>query len=140
MSTPTIQTKIRKAIEGRVSSLPMAATYPIRWTDGPTFEPEPTDRYLRCTWTPNATQRELIGSKTPHRRPGVLQIDVFLPRHLDSARAVEIAGQVAEHFPADLRMAFHGAKVSVTKAPSVMGVFTDTHHQVPAVIEVEANE
>ncbi|MFC3704477.1 phage tail terminator-like protein [Devosia honganensis] len=143
MSAPTIETKISEAIRARVATLPMASTYEIVWTDGPlpagkqTYTPDPLTRYLRVTWTPNQTQRQFIGSNDPHRRPGVLQIDVFGTVSQGSARAIEVAGQVAQHFYTDLAMVFMGARVRVMKAPSIGPVFVDTHLQVPVLIELE---
>lgn len=143
MSTPTVETKISEAIRARVASLPMAATYTIAWTDGPlpagkqTYTPDPLKRYLRVTWTPNQTQRQFIGSNDPHRRPGVLQIDVFGTVSQGSARAIEVAGQVAQQFPVDLALTFMGAKVRVMNSPSVGPVFVDTHIQVPVLVELE---
>lgn len=145
---PSIETRISKAIRARVATLPMASTYEIVWTDGPlpkkpdgepetSYTPDPLKRYLRVTWTPNATQRQFIGSNDPHRRPGVLQINVFGTVSQGSARAIEVAGQVAQHFPADLVLTFMGAKVRVMTAPSVGPVFVDTHIQVPVLIELE---
>lgn len=142
MAVPSIETKIAEAIKARVASLPMAAQYTIVWTDGPlpagqqSYTPSPTQRYLRCTWTPNQTQRQFIGSKDPHRRPGVLQIDVMGLKTQASAVAREVAGQVALHFPADLKMSFGGAKVRVLRDPSVFAPFIDTHIQVPVSIEL----
>lgn len=147
--TPSIETRISEAIRARVATLPMAASYEIVWTDGPlpkkpdgepetSYTPDPLKRYLRVTWTPNQTQRQFIGSNDPHRRPGVLQIDVFGTVSQGSARAIEVAGQVAQHFPADLVLTFMGAKVRVMKAPSIGPVFVDTHLQVPVMVELEA--
>lgn len=148
MTAPTIETKISEAIRARVASLPMAATYTIVWTDGPlpkkpngepetSYTPDPRKRYLRVTWTPNQTQRQFIGSKDPHRRPGVLQIDVFGTVSQGSPRAIEVAGQVAQHFPADLKLSFSGVKVRVLRAPSVFAPFIGAHVQVPVVVELE---
>ncbi|KKB09406.1 phage tail terminator-like protein [Devosia chinhatensis] len=144
MSVPSIETKIAEAIKARVATLPMVEQYTIVWTDGPlpagqnTYTPSPAQRYLRCTWTPNQTQRQFIGSKDPHRRPSMLQIDVMGLKTQASPVAREVAGQVALHFPADLRMAFQGIETRVTKAPSALAPFIDTHIQVPVVIELEA--
>lgn len=135
---PSIETKIFQAIKARVETLPMKAAYPIVWTDGPAYLPNPTQPYLRCTWLPNKTERQFIGSKDPQRRPGILQIDVMGTKAQGSGVAREVAGQVAAHFPADLRLFFQGVKVSVTKAPSVLGSFIDTHIQVPVQIEVNS--
>lgn len=140
---PSIETRIAEAIRARVASLPMAAQYQIVWTDGPlsagqqSYTPTPTQRYLRCTWTPNQTQRQFIGSKEPHRRPGVLQIDVMGLKTQSSGVAREVAGQVAQHFPADMKLNFEGVKVRVMRDPSVLAPFIDTHVQVPVSIELE---
>lgn len=138
MSVPSIETKIEMAIRNRVASLPMATTYPIVWSSGPgTYTPSPTQPYLRCTWIPNQTERRFIGSNDPHRRPGVLQVDVMDTLARGSLVARETAGQVALHFATDLRMHFDGVSVRVIKAPSVGPAFIDTHVQVPTVIELE---
>jgi hypothetical protein len=136
MSVPSIETKIYQAIKARVEALPMKATYDIVWSDGAGYSPSPTKPYLRCTWTPNTTQRQFIGSKEPHRRPGVLQIDVMDTKTRGSGVARETAGQVAAHFPADMRLTFMGAKVRVLREPSVFEPFIDTHIQVPVSIEL----
>lgn len=136
MSTPSIETKIFQAIKARVTSLPMTDRYPIVWTDGPDYIPNPTRSYLRATWTPNAAQRNFIGSGEPHTRAGVLQIDVFGTKSQTSGVAREVAGQVAAHFPTDMRLAFEGVKVRVVKAPSVYAPFIETHIQVPVEIEL----
>ena len=142
MPVPSIETKIEMALLNRVSSLPMIATYPIVWSTGPgTYAPSPTQPYLRCTWTPNSTQRRTTGSREPSGRPGVLQIDVMDTKTRGSIVAKEAAGQVALHFPADHVMRFHDTRVKVSKAPSVLGPFIGTTHvQVPIEIEVEAYE
>lgn len=150
MSTPTVETKIYQAIRNRVASLPMASTYAIVWTDGPlpkkpdgtpetSYTPDPTKRYLRATWIPNQTQRMFIGSSDPHRRPGILQIDVFATVAQGSGVAREVAGQIAAHFGTDLTMTFLGLKARVLKAPSVGPVFVGTHIQVPVTVEIETN-
>lgn len=136
MSAPSIETKIYQAIKARVEALPMKATYPIVWTDGSAYSPNPNQPYLRCTWAPNTTQRQFIGSQDPHRRPGVLQIDVMGTKVQGSGVAREAAGQVAAHFPADMRLRFMDVKVRVISDPSVFATFIDTHIQVPVSIEL----
>lgn len=135
---PSVETSIFQAIKARVDTLPMKAAYPIKWVTE-NYEPTPTQPYIRATWMPNRNQRLLIGSNDAHRRPGILQLDVFgkvMVNGEDVAR--EIAGQVAAHFPDDLEMHFQGIKVRVTKAPDVGPSFVDKHIQIPVSIEVEA--
>lgn len=146
--TPSVETRIFEAIKARVNALPMVGAgkpYELAWTsgDGPlensvggAYTPSPSKGYLRCTWTPNQTQRQLIGSKAPHRRPGILQIDVMGTKAQGSGVAREVAGQVAAHFPADMRLRFMDVKVRVISDPSVFAPFIDNHVQVPVSIEL----
>lgn len=140
---PSIETKIAEAIKARVASLPMASTYQIVWTDGPlpagqeSYTPSPTQRYLRCTWTPNRASREgRVASDLPALRMGVLQIDVMGLKSQGSGVAREAAGQVAAHFPLDHCMPFMGVSVRVMDPPSVLAPFIDTHIQVPVIVEL----
>lgn len=141
--TPSIETRIAEAIKARVASLPMVSQYQIVWTDGPlpsgqqSYTPTPTQRYLRCTWTPNRASREgRVASDLPALRMGVLQIDVMALKTQGSGVAREVAGQVAAHFPLDFCMPFMGVSVRVMEPPSVLAPFIDTHVQVPVTIEV----
>lgn len=145
MSVPSIETRIFEAIKARVASLPMASSYDIVWTagdnlmetgSGASYAPSPTKRYLRCTWTPNATQRRFLKGTDPHQRMGVIQIDVMGLKSQSTGVAREAAGQVAAHFPADQPMRFMGAQLRVMKAPAVFSPIVGTHVQVPVQIEV----
>lgn len=136
MSVPSIETKIYQAIKARVETLPMKSAYPIVWTDGAAYLPNPAQPYLRCTWLPNKTERQFIGSKDPHRRPGILQIDVMGTKAQGSGVAREVAGQVAAHFPADMRLRFMDVKVRVLRDASVFSPFIDSHIQVPVSIDL----
>ncbi len=140
---PSIETRIFEAIKARVEALPMASSYDVAWTSGETtlvngsgspYTPVPTKRYLRCTFTPNATQRPLIGSRERNTRPGILQIDVMGTVAQGAGVAREAAGQLAQHFPADRKLTFMGTKVRITKDPTVYRPIVGTHIQVPVEI------
>lgn len=149
MAAPTIQTKIRKAIEARVASLPMVKAgqpYDLVWSvgdsivtvAGASYIPSPTKPYLRVTWNPNRASREgRVSSSLPVRRMGVLQIDVFDTKARGPGVATETAGKIAEHFPLDYCMSFMGVGVRVMEPPSVLAPFIDTHIQVPVTIETD---
>lgn len=137
MSVLSIETRIFEAIAAKVRALKLSTAHEIVWTEGDETNLTPSKRYLRCTWTPNQTQRVFVGSNEPHWRPGVLQIDVLVPTSVSSGVAREQAGQIAAQFNTDLSMTFMGIKVKVLKAPSVLSVFKDTHVQVPVIIELE---
>lgn len=138
MSVPSVETKIIEAIRARVALLPMIASYPIVWMTDTTYTPNPDDAFLRCSWSPNQTQRMVIDSDGPHQRLGVLQIDVMGRKTQAAGVTNEVAGQVAAHFPADLIMHFMGVSVRVLKAPSVGSAFVGTHMQVPVIVELES--
>lgn len=135
---PSIETSVLQALKARVDTLPMKSAYPIVWATDTTYAPEPSKPYIRATWLPNRTQRLFIGSSDAHRRPGILQLDVFGKITSGEPVAREIAGQVAAHFAAGTAMHFQGVKVRVTKAPDVGPSFVDKHIQIPVSIEVEA--
>jgi len=135
---PTLETAIFQAIKARVATLPMIATYPVVWSTDESYTPTASARYLRATWIPNTNRRLFIGSADPHQRPGLLVIDVMEPKLYGEDSAIEAAGQVAAHFPADLPMDFGGVRVRVTRAPDVGPVLVGTHIQVPVTIRVEA--
>lgn len=134
----TIQTKISMAIQARVASLP--GSFPVLWTDDAPVEP-PKDAkgplpYVESHLEYNRTVRRFLGSTDPHEYPGLLLLTLCWPlanvgtgsgkTHKDAIR--EIAGKIAEHFPADLCMPFQGVSVRVTGAPSVLGSYRDDHY------------
>lgn len=135
---PSIETSIFQAIKERVDTLPMKAAYPIVWSTDESYQPDPSQSYLRVTWLPNINVRMFIGSTDPHQRPSILQIDVRGKKKFGEDVAIEVAGQVASHFPADLPLFFDGGKMTVQRAPDLGPTFVGTHIQVPVTIRLEA--
>lgn len=145
MTTPSVETKMLKAITAHVATLPISATHDIVWTagegqlqteSGTTYIPQATTPYIRCTWTPNRPSREgRVSNSLPALRMGVLQIDVYDPRHRPTLDAVDRAGKIAEHFPLDFCMSYQGVGVSVMGPPFVGRVRVETHTIVPVLIE-----
>lgn len=135
---PSVETKILQAVKTRIATLPMKVTYPIKWATE-TYEPSPSQPYLRVTWVPNTNRRLFLKGSDPHQRLALLQIDVMAKKASGDDVALEIAGQVAAHFAADTPMLFQDVKVTVQRAPDVGPVFVgDTHIRVPVTIRVEA--
>lgn len=138
----SIEQRLKRAIEDRVASIPLPGYTRFSGTKAP-IALAPTTKYLRWTLTPNATQRLFIGSNAPHRRPYVLQIDIYEPTHVQGADhervAEDAAAVVAAHFPTDLRLTNDGVAVRVIKAPSPVRVFVEKSHLLrPTVIELES--
>jgi len=134
---PAIETSIWLALRGRVESLVLSPVLPVAWPNQ-SFSAPPTG-YLRVTWIPNINRRLGVGSSDAHRRLSLLQIDVFAAKNQNPAVALEIAGLVAEHFPADLALRSNGRKCRVTKTPDIAQPLpTDTHWMVPVTVSIDA--
>lgn len=135
---PSVETSIFQAVKARVDTLPMKATYPIVWSTNKAYSPSPTQPYIRATWIPNVNRRLLIRGSGPHQRLAILQIDVMGRKDYGDDVAVEVAGQVAAHFPADLCMSAYGVSSRVTRAPDIaQPIADDAFLMVPVTVPVE---
>jgi len=117
MATPTVETSIWLALRGRVESLVLSPVHPVSWPNeafAPTAEP-----YLRVDHIPNRVLRAFIGSNDPHHYRGILQIGVMAKLNQNLAIGLEVAGDVAGHFPTDLKLSSNGVTVRVTSYPSI---------------------
>jgi hypothetical protein len=133
---PTIETSLWLALRARVEALTLSPALPVAWP-GEAFNP-PLSGYLRMTWIPNMNRRLFMRGSDPHQRLSLLQVDVFAKKNQPATVAIEIAGQVAAHFPADLRMAAYGVTARVTKAPEVaQPIEGDTHLMVPVTVSIQ---
>ncbi len=131
MADPT--EAIMAALFGRIASAPVAL--PIAWPNV-SFAIPATGRFLRVQFVPNVTTRRFIGSDDPHQYLGLLQISVYDRLNVGEAWVRQAAGQVASHFPADLRLGEIG--VRITKRPTVADMITEEDRvQVPVMIEWE---
>lgn len=133
---PTIQSQIEAALFSRVASMALSPAMPIAWPNV-SYSP-PTTGYIRVTHVPNIARRLFLGSTDPHQRLGLLQVDAFTPLNKGASAATEIAGKVAEHFPADLKMTSGTVTVRVTKAPDVsQAIADDAFWFVPVTVSYE---
>jgi hypothetical protein len=132
MSGPTVETAIWLALKGRVQTLPTSIVpqTSIAWPKKPFDKPQSGGKpapYIEVRLLPNRVQRLFIGSAEPHRRPGILQLDFMAPTNglLDDVQVIEMAGDIAAHFPTDLKLTAHGVTVRIEQAPDVMQGFAD---------------
>lgn len=135
---PATETKIWMALRSRVETLPLA--FAKAWP-AQTFTPIANQPFIEVRLLPNAVQRLFIGSDDPHRRPGILQLSLMYPISLGHAFEVinQYAGQIAAHWPTDLKMTFQDTTVRVERAPDVAQPFRDeTYWRVPCSIRYEA--
>ncbi|MGN6538944.1 MAG: phage tail terminator-like protein [Mesorhizobium sp.] len=138
MSTATIQTAMREAVAARVATIPVVDQFPIVWTDEPSYSPDASTPYLRCSLFYNTTRRLFLNGADPHQRLNLLQIDVMAKRSWTGKQATQVAGQIAQHFAADTRMTFGDVICRVTAAPHVAAPLAgDVFMQVPVTVPVE---
>lgn len=134
---PSIETSIWLALRARVAALTLSPVHPVAYPNE-SFT-KPVGGYLRVTWSPNINRRLFLRGSDPHQRLSLLQIDVFEKLNQNVAVAMEIAGLVAAHFPADLKMTAQGVAARVVKAPDVaQPIPDDTHLQIPVTVQIEA--
>lgn len=132
----TVESLILDALMARVNGIGIG--YPVAWPNVD-YTPPADQKYLAVAFLPNRNQRVAITTTTPHRRGGLLQVSVYWPRGKGIAAPLDIAGKVAEHFPADLILAAGGVTIRVTQAPDVAGLLhEDQAVQVPVSIYWEA--
>lgn len=137
MATPTVETAIWLALKDRVESLALSPAHSIAWPNE-AFTP-PSGGYLKVEHIPNRTLRVFIPSDAPHHYRGILQIGVMEKLNQDLAVALEVAGDVADHFPADLRLTAYGVTVRVAGHPSIGPALPQsTHLMIPVSVEYEA--
>lgn len=125
MATPTVETKIWLALRARLSSLVLSPVVPVLWPAELVTLPSGTA--LEVTHLPNRPQRRYLDGAEPSYRQGILQIGVLtIPGAAQhQAVAAEIAGDVAGHFPADLRMPYLDVAARVSEAPALGNSFRD---------------
>ncbi|WP_422366411.1 phage tail terminator-like protein [Pelagibius sp.] len=133
----SVEVNIWMALRGRLETLSVIPAAPVVYPK----EDAPAGRYLRVQHLPNRLSRFAVGSDGSNERPGILQVSVMSPIETQETAEVdmEVAGQVAAHFPADLMLEFGGLQVRITRAPDVAGAYRDeAHWRTPVSIPYEA--
>ena len=125
MATPTVETKIWLALRNHLASLVLNPAVPFIWPAEATTIPHGNS--LEVTHMPNRPQRQYLGSDEPPYRQGILQVGVLtvpgFSQHMSVA--MEIAGDVAGHFPKDSRMTYSDVVLRVSEDPQVGQGFRD---------------
>ena len=136
---PTVETSIWLALRARVGTLVLSPVHAVAYPNEAFTPPQTATApilplpYLRVTFFLNTPNRPFLNGADPHQRRGILQIDVMSLLNQNPAVALEAAGQVAAHFPADLPMPYGGLVVKVEKAPDVMRGFRDEERWITPV-------
>lgn len=138
----TAEALIMEVLFARLSSLVLSPVHQIAWPNVSFTPPQSGGQpspYLRVQFVPNQVNRALIDSDGPHQHVGLFQVSVYGPKGAGESETREIAGLVAAHFPADLRMVVSPVVVRVSKRPDVAGMLVeDAMIQIPVMIAWEA--
>lgn len=149
MSEPaTVEAKIEAALFGHLTNMELDDPLPpIAWpnTDFPgEVDGEPSPKpltYLEVRHFRNTNTRMLVKGSAPHLRQGILQIRVVTPLNAGATPATDLAGSIAEQWPADLALFNNGVKVRIQAAPDIgtgMKTADDVSWMVPISVRYEA--
>ncbi len=130
-----VEHDIMEALFECLGGLVLSPAHPIAWPNVK-FEPPADQRFLRAGFVPNTANRVLIDSDGPHRHMGLLQVSVYGPKGQGEATLRALAGEVADRFPADLRLG--SLPVRITKRPDVADlIIEDARVQIPVLVSWE---
>lgn len=136
----TLEDKIETALLSRVNTLEFDDVVPIALPNND-FPPAGQDKpatYIEVRHFRNANSRLFLKGSAPHMRQGILQLTVKTPLNVGPRIANDLAGEIAEHFPADLALFLNGVKVTIQAAPDVLSADkTDISWEVPVSIRYE---
>lgn len=138
----SVEAAIMEALFARVALLTVGAQAlyapnRIAWPNI-SFDPPADHNFLRVAFFPNTTNRILIDSDGPHQRIGLLQLSVHWKKNDGETRPRDIAGLVAAHFPADLRLGTDPS-VRITAKPEVADMIIEAARvQIPIMVPWEA--
>ena len=118
----TIPEQIEAALFARVLALDVTGSPPLAWPNT-TFPEEGQEKpatYVEVRHLPNRNSRFLLSGAAPHLRQGILQLTIYTPLTDGPAPATKLAGELAEHFPADLALFEDDIKVRIQQAPDII--------------------
>lgn len=118
---PSTETEIWLAIKPRVQDA--AGTLAIAWP-AEDFAPVPGVPFLQVTNVINRPARLSI-QRGAHDRTGTLALVLVYPLGQAVEVSLECAGQIAAHFPEDLKLRYGETCVRIETAPHVLDGFRD---------------
>lgn len=131
MPTPNANTWY--ALQSRIDTLVTAPVMPIYEPDGAVDGEGP---YILVSDVRNEPVRlGISGGREMHRFSGTLMMAIHYPisRPVSYAQLAQMAGVIAEHFPADTRMRYAGECLRVTQYPDVQQPYRDGDKRVCVV-------
>lgn len=119
----TVPENIETALFTHTLALSVTGDPPLAWPNIPFPDEgdEKPDTFIEVRHFPNTNTRLLFKGADPHMRQGILQLTIFTPLNEGYATATTLAGEIAEHFPADLNLFEDNVRVRIQQAPDVIG-------------------
>lgn len=111
MTYTTTEALISKALNDKLTALVFSPALPISWPNL-SFTP-PATTYLRVSNLLNTPQRLAIGNGDPVLQQGIFQVTVSAPTNGGELPALEIAGQIVDHFALGTMLDFTGGRVRI---------------------------
>lgn len=119
---PTIEESIETALFEHTLTLDVTGDPLLVWPN--TEFPEPGSEkpltYVEVVHFPNSNTRMMLKGIDPHFRQGILQLTIYTPLLGGANPATKLAGEIAEHFPADYMLFEDTIKVRIQRAPDVI--------------------
>lgn len=119
---PTVPENIETALFDRALTLSITGDPPLAWPNIP-FPDEGEDKpttFIEVRHFPNNNTRLALKGSDPHMRQGILQFTIFTPRNEGYDLATTLAGEIADHFPADLALFEDDVRVRIQRAPDII--------------------
>ena len=141
----TIETNIERALWARVRSLPLAL--PFAWPNkefpGQTSTGEEIAKpasYIEVEHFPNNNERQFLDGADPVWRTGFIQLLLITPHNKGGDASKELAGQIVEHFPADLSLVSENVRVKISSTPDVArGYQAGVSWNIPVTVYYEVS-
>lgn len=117
----TIEEKIAAALFAHLLTISLDGSPPFAWPNVqfPADGSAKPATYIEVKIFPNNNTRVVVKGSGPHLRQGILQLTVRTPLRVGPTAATAMAGEIAEHFPADLDLFDDGMRLRIQQAPDV---------------------
>jgi hypothetical protein len=126
----TPEAEVLAALIGRVKELVLSPPMPVLYREVPGERPE---AYIEVDHLPNESDRVYLAGGPLHRQ-GILQLTVCQPVGRFEVWHREMAGQVAAHFPPDLRRTSGTTTVLIYKTDVGRGLPDGGHWRTPVSV------
>ena len=140
MNMATRESNIFHALMARVSTQPTGLPVVYPGLVYPQNGAEKADQYIVVTHSPNRPERVWItAGEASHRHQGVLSLSLMTEVGVGNAEAVELSGELAAHFPADLKLMYDNIILRIVQDAHISTGYRDGDRwRTPIVVEYQS--